>query len=211
MPLVKSGSNKARGENIAEMIRSGYAPKVAAAASYSNQRKYRADGGSCPYPMAAGGNPLQAPWYARAEAHGLEHSGFIHSPTAGRTDKLPMAVPGGSHVIPADVVSAVGQGNSLAGAGAFNRLFHQGPYGSAPAHIATPHAAMGIRQKFEQGGTPSVDIAASGGEYIVKPESVALIGGGDMKKGHDAIDHMILQLRKKHIKTLRKLKPPKKS
>jgi hypothetical protein len=42
MPLIKSSSNEARSQNIREMIRAGHPPKVAAAASYRNQRKQRA-------------------------------------------------------------------------------------------------------------------------------------------------------------------------
>ncbi len=39
MPLIKSSSDKARSENIAEMIRSGHPPKQAMAAAYANQRE----------------------------------------------------------------------------------------------------------------------------------------------------------------------------
>lgn len=39
MPLIKSSSNKAREENIHEMIASGHEPKVAVAAAYHNQRE----------------------------------------------------------------------------------------------------------------------------------------------------------------------------
>lgn len=39
MPLIKSTSDKARSENIAEMIKSGHDPKQAEAAAYSNQRE----------------------------------------------------------------------------------------------------------------------------------------------------------------------------
>lgn len=40
MPLIKSGSKKARQENIKEMIASGHPPDQAVAAAYSNQRRY---------------------------------------------------------------------------------------------------------------------------------------------------------------------------
>lgn len=164
--------------------------------------------------MAMGGNPLQMSPVGRMEARGLEHSGFIHSPVAGRTDQIPMSVKGGSYVLPSDVISAVGQGNSLAGAHAFGKLFNMGPYGSSLPHIATPKHALSIRQKFEAGGTPSegkpVDIIAAGGEMVLPPEVVTKIGGGDLKNGHDVLDHMVLHIRKKNIKTLRSLKGPKK-
>jgi hypothetical protein len=41
MPLIKSGSKKAREENIKEMIASGHNPKQAVAAGYSQQRKFK--------------------------------------------------------------------------------------------------------------------------------------------------------------------------
>jgi hypothetical protein len=39
MPLIKSASDEARSENIAEMIKAGHPPKQAEAAAYSNQRE----------------------------------------------------------------------------------------------------------------------------------------------------------------------------
>lgn len=39
MPLIKSPSNKARQENIHEMIESGHPVKQAVAAAYHNQRE----------------------------------------------------------------------------------------------------------------------------------------------------------------------------
>src|SRR5450755_2751735 len=43
------------------------------------------------------------------------HNGAIHSGVAGRTDHLPITVESGSYVVPADIVSAGGAGNTLAG------------------------------------------------------------------------------------------------
>jgi hypothetical protein len=39
MPLIKSASDKARSENIREMIEAGHPPKQAMAAAYHNQRE----------------------------------------------------------------------------------------------------------------------------------------------------------------------------
>jgi hypothetical protein len=39
MPLIKSSSDKARSENIAEMIKAGHDPKQAEAAAYRQQRE----------------------------------------------------------------------------------------------------------------------------------------------------------------------------
>jgi hypothetical protein len=62
---------------------------------------------------------------------------------------------------------------------------------------------------------------AAGGEYLVRPEAVALLGraakriephkhGGksDIEAGHDAIDAFILRARRRAIATTRKLPGP---
>ncbi len=41
-----------------------------------------------------------------------------------------MAVPPGSYVIPSDVVSGLGEGNTKAGADALYKQFKMGPYGT---------------------------------------------------------------------------------
>jgi hypothetical protein len=181
-----------------------------------------------PEHLASGGAPASPPFYVRSEARGLEHAGMIHSPIAGRTDRIPMSVRSGSFIMPADVVSGLGQGNSMAGASALNKLFKLGPYGSAggaaPKSIAPKMAAMPRPQKmFADGGnvdaptaptlgqSPPVSIVAAGGEFSVPPEAVAQIGGGDISRGHDILDAFVKHVRAKTIKTLRKLPGPRKN
>jgi len=140
--------------------------------------------------------------------------GLIHSSTGGRTDHLPLAVPVDSHVIPADVVSGIGQGNSLNGAMLLDRMFHAGPWGARAAKVAGARPPMQLPEKT----TP---IMAAGGEYLVRPEAVALLGreakrieprkhGGkaDLQAGHDAIDAFILRARRRTIATTRRLPGP---
>src|SRR5262249_44874223 len=67
-------------------------------------------------------------------------SGFIHSASPGRADSLGVGIRSGSYVLPADTVSHYGQGNSLAGAAALDRLFKQGPYGSSLGRMSAPRA-----------------------------------------------------------------------
>jgi hypothetical protein len=43
MPLIKSSSDEARSENIAEMIRAGHPRNQAIAAAYHNQREAQRD------------------------------------------------------------------------------------------------------------------------------------------------------------------------
>jgi hypothetical protein len=68
----------------------------------------------------------------RGSMYGLRHEGMIHSSVPGRTDRLPMSVRSGSYVLPADIPSALGQGNSMAGGKILQKMFSSGPYGMAP-------------------------------------------------------------------------------
>lgn len=194
MPLIHSGSRKATSQNIREMKKSGKPQDQAVAAALRNAREYGAK-------FASGGAAKP-------------HSGFLHSPVPGRTDKLPISVKGGSYILPADHVSALGQNNSLAGAEIVNKTFRMGPYGSTPTKlrgtkVSVPHLDL-RRSKFADGGaTEDVPIVAAGGEIAIPPEAI-IERFGDLEKGHQALDKWVLETRKKHIKTLRGLKPPKK-
>lgn len=116
------------------------------------------------------------------------HVGPIHSSVAGRTDHLPINVPSGSYVIPADIVSAIGEGNTLAGFQVLNRVF-------------------GTQQL---GDEPPVEIVAAGGEYVISP-AVAMTLGGEKGDGHAILDDFVTQYRAKTIKTLKTLPGPKKN
>ena len=201
MPLVKSGSRKAVGKNISEMEKAGHPHDQAVAAALRNAREYGAK-------FAKGG--MAKPRAPRAAA---SHVGFLHSAVPGRTDKLPVSVKGGSYVLPADHVSALGQNNSLAGSEIVNKMFKMGPYGSTPTKlrgtkVSVPHLDL-RRSKFAEGGESNpTDIIAAGGEIVIPPE--AIVGRfGSLEAGHKALDKWVLDTRKKHIKTLRGLKPPK--
>lgn len=124
------------------------------------------------------------------------HTGPIHSSVAGRTDHLPMHVQSGSYVIPADIVSAMGEGNTMAGFKQINAMF--GDAGNGPART---DGGM---------GKPPVPIVAAGGEYVLSPEQVATAGDGDVDMGHRVLDEWVKRMRAKTIKTLTKLPGPKK-
>lgn len=117
-----------------------------------------------------------------ARTGALQHDG------PGRTDDLEISVPGESFVVPADVVSSLGQGNTANGFKVLERMF-------PPS-----------KPKRASGGP--VPIVAAGGEYIIGPEQVARVGGGDLKKGHAALRRFVLLARKEAIKTLKKLPDP---
>ena len=126
---------------------------------------------------------------ARKFANGGVVTGAVVGETGGREDAKPVDVAAGSFVIPADVVSSLGGGNTLAGHAHLNKVFGE----------ATTRAAGG-----------AVPILISDGEHVITPEQVEKIGGGDMEKGHKILEAMILKLRKQHIDTLKSLPGPAK-
>ena len=106
MPLLKGKSKSAISSNISELMGTGRPQKQAVAIALSEARKHRAGGGLTQKVMAP------------SQPRGMDikpHIGPIHSAVAGRTDHLPMHVPSGSYVIPADIISAMGEGNTMAG------------------------------------------------------------------------------------------------
>ena len=117
------------------------------------------------------------------------HVGALVSDVPGRTDAIKTHVKPESFVIPADVVSHFGEGNTLAGMKVLNQTFG---LGDAPA----------------KKGDTGMPVAVAGGEMVIPPEIVAKVGGGDMKRGHDTLREFVLHARAEHIKTLKKLKPP---
>lgn len=125
------------------------------------------------------------------------HTGAIHSMVPGRTDRLPIHVPSGSYVIPADVVSGIGEGNTLAGTKILDNMF-----GSSSPYAARTRARGGAAPRSP---TP---VIVAGGEYIIEPDVVEAIGNGDINRGHAILDDFVKKQRKKLIKTLRKLPGP---
>ena len=186
----------------------------------------QAGGGATPG-RAPGGDmgmsPSQAtPWWSRADAR-MDTSepslGFLHGPTPGRADALDTTAPAGAHVIPADIVSGLGQGNSLAGAGRMEQIISTGPggmplprgaHGRGPPRPPSPmrEAKGGDVPKKEPENTP---VLLSHGEYVVSPDDVLRWGRGDHKAGHAAFDAWIVAERARQIKKLKSLPGPVKT
>lgn len=127
-------------------------------------------------------------------ARAKPHVGPIVSTDPGRTDTHPIDVHDGSYVIPADVVSALGENNTLAGMRKLNKIWGK------PAEQGRPSGSL----------MKKVPIVAAGGEYVLHPDQVMKIGKGDMKRGHEILDEFVKQVRAKHISTLQKLPGPSK-
>lgn len=139
------------------------------------------------------------------------HVGPIHSTVAGRTDHLPMHVKSGSYVIPADIISAMGEGNTVAGFRNAKMMFGGSPYKSMNVTAGSPYG--GDLPKASGGATTKdslVPIIAAGGEYVIGPDQVMVLGKGDLDFGHKILDSFVKKMRAKTISTLKKLPGPKK-
>lgn len=122
------------------------------------------------------------------------HTGAIKAPVAGRTDHLPVHVPSGSYVVPADIVSAIGEGNTEHGFDILDYMIKS--------------RATGGAAEAPQGDPVAVVVA--GGEYVIPPQAVASFGGGNQDAGHKVLDDWVKSERAATIKTLQSLPGPKK-
>ena len=173
--------------------------------------------------MADGGEAgAMVPFFARREAEEQFHpGGLINSSVAGRTDRIPLSVAAGSYIIPADVVSGLGEGNTLAGAKVLDLMLHTGPFGTKNLPMRggrglpapPPRASVMGTQNFARGGRDKevAKIIAAGGEYVVHPRDVAKWSRkGDLKEGHDALDRFVKSAREHVVKKTKALPGPKK-
>lgn len=182
MPLQSGSSQETISANIKEMINAGHPREQAiAAALHTARQAAKAAGGDIEEPSAT-------------PTTDKTHVGPIHSPVAGRTDHLPMHVPSGAYVIPADIISALGEGNTMAGFRVAKEIFGdevaQGNVGSS--------------------SDEPVPIIAAGGEYVIHPNNVSALAGGDLDSGHKILDAFVKQMRAKTVDTLKNLPGPQK-
>jgi hypothetical protein len=186
--------------------------------------------------LDVGGMP-EIPYFERQEARDISYGavhpgGLVASAVPGRTDRHNINVPAGSYVLPADVVSGLGEGNTMAGAKVVDEMLSTGPWGTRMPQIRhgggygaiprPPHAfedtPSPILKSFDSGlatggakrGAPGkpIPIVVAGGEYIVRPDQVAAQGGGDIHRGHRILDKFVEHVRRKTVKTLKNLPGP---
>ena len=132
---------------------------------------------------------------ARASGGSVKvHSGPIHSAVAGRTDHLPMNVASGSYVIPADIISAMGEGNSMAGFKIAKDIFSAPdmtsgtPYGEEglPYGATSPRKAGGGAADSGMAATRIRTVGGGGGADSGMAASPPRTGGGAGDSGQVA-------------------------
>jgi hypothetical protein len=198
------------------MIRSGHPREQAIAAALNTARSTKAFGGeqfettteSVPGSMADLSFKKGDTSYTKADPEVTAHSGPIHSSIPGRTDRHNVHVESGSYVIPADTINSLGEDNTMAGFKVARELFSTKPYAMSDnvydegenvySSKGGPYGA-----KFANGGAANlVPVVVAGGEYVVTPEEVAKIGGGDLNAGHEILDEFVKEVRKRKINLL---------
>jgi len=129
-------------------------------------------------PKASGGSIHNADKIAREKATPC-HAGIINMAVGGRTDHLPMHVLEGSYVLPADIVSALGEGNTMAGTKILDQMFGH------HSHHPVPHKASG-------GSTSGAAKANLKSAYTL-PADVDLGVDGSDYAGSDILSKMYTQ------------------
>ena len=184
------------------------------------------NGGLVPKGYADGGGVEEPSSY-----HG---SGLFASLGSGRTDIHNRDVPPGGYVIPADVVSGLAEGNTLAGSAIIDKMMKTGPYGTKlpdarsradfpreyeikkPDHIPQQQQNSNTATYEKSGGITGkkhdhrpVPVVVAGGEHYVSPQDIEA-KFGSLERGHKILDQWIIHRRNKNIKELKKLPGPKK-
>ena len=124
----------------------------------------------------------------------LQTGGPVRGATDGREDKVNTSVSDGSHILAADVVSALGSGNTERGYAVLDKMFK-------------PKLETGGRYSLSH-GSEKVKVKLSHGEYSVSPGMVAQVGGGDPERGHRALNAFQMQVRRDNIAKLKSLPGP---
>jgi hypothetical protein len=124
-----------------------------------------------------------------------------------------MHVPSGAYVIPADIISAMGQGNTIAGFKVAKSIFSQPFYADkAPGGEPYEQTVEPYHQPMPRargGRSNEVPIIAAGGEHVISPNDVVKIGQGSLEHGHDILDEFVKRMRARTVDTLKKLPGPK--
>jgi hypothetical protein len=156
--------------------------------------------------QAAGTAPVQ-----------IQQTGLIPVPSSGRADTVTAAIPAESFIVPADIVSALGDGNTEAGARVMDGVVGKQAQSARPAGAGAQAQPVPIPGRKDGGKAPPpqdpgkmVMIRISGGEYAILPNDVARVGGGDISHGHKVLAEFIKKVRTNYAKKIKSLPGPRK-
>lgn len=166
-----------------------------------------------------GGVPMEFADLGRMEDTGSAHYGLLHSSVPGRTDRIATSPAADSFVVPADVVSGLGEGNTLSGAHVLDIMLHTGPYGtplprlSIESHNVHPVSMSLPFSPQSRGGVTGEHhrqepIIVAGGEYVVPPEALKRLGKGDIEKGHRIMRALCKKVREHTVTDIKKMPEP---
>jgi hypothetical protein len=189
----------------------------------------RADGGEV--------NDLTNSLMRREAGETYHPGGLLNSAGPGRTDTINTNVPTGAYVIPADVVSGLGEGNTLAGSAVIDRMFSSQPHGVKAPNIregrgvkipnppsSEPRqpptgvqsgptvntAAINSAGTYAKGGKTDdgkAPVVVAGGEHVLSPQQI-INKFGSLKRGHKILDHWVVLQRQKIAKEMLSLAHP---
>lgn len=151
---------------------------------------------------ASGGLAAMDAPRARSRVRRLGATGLVNSASPGRADLVETRLRRGSYVLPADVVSGLGQGNTMAGAKLLQSSLPEAAEMAASGRI--DRAMGGMAEPDDE-----IDVRLSGGEFLISPEQVLAIGGGDVASGASALDELVHAVRGSTRDALGRMPPPK--
>ncbi len=120
----------------------------------------------------------------------IKGSGLVRGESPGRADLVPAHLPRGSYVIPADVVSGMGQGNTAAGAAQLGHTLSKLP-------------------RYATGRVTLAAAKVSSGEYVVHPAHVTALGAGSTSAGSRKLDALVHHVRAAAVRTALTARPPR--
>lgn len=103
----------------------------------------------------------------------------------GTSDSIAAKIPIGSFVLPANVVSQLGRGDTTSGLEALDRAFGKGR-GAVTDSERRPKGRGAVTDS-ERAPMGAIESYLSRGEYVIPPDTVAAMGQGDPIKGADVL------------------------
>jgi hypothetical protein len=231
MPLIKSASPAAFKSNLKAEMHAGKPQKQALAIAYDVKRRNGYAGGGAPSApwfvrsqakSLAHTGPINSIVGGRTDHHAMSVPAGSYVLPSTHVSALGQGNTANGMAILGRMFNQgpYGVGKPTMGRGRPTPMAKMpgAPKIAVPKAPSTPPAPKAVAPnlkppKFKADGgevAEPVPIMAAGGEFVIDPETVRRIGGGDIDHGHKILDRWVMETRKKLVKTLRKLPGPAK-